>query len=146
MNREINSSPEWRLDERLAGETAAMADLPLCALLLRNEHRFPWVVLVPRQQNVSESFDLGERDRAVLWSEVDRVAAALKAETGAAKINIAAFGNMVPQLHIHVVARNPEDPAWPGSAVGWAAADPYGDGGVPPFWPGLLSRLDLSDR
>lgn len=142
----MNRQNEWHLDERLAAEAARRADLPLSTLLLRNEHRFPWVVLVPRREDVSESFDLGEADRAALWSEVDRVAAALKTETGATKINIAAFGNMVPQLHVHVVARHPEDPAWPGSAVGWAPAAPYGDGGVPPFWPGLLSRLDLSER
>ncbi len=144
MNREMTDLSDWQLDARLAAEAKCAAELGLCRILLRNEHRFPWVVLVPRRANVSESFDLNGPDCALLWGEVDAVAAALKAVTGAAKINIAAFGNMVPQLHIHIVARSPEDPAWPGSAVGWATPEPYSS--APSFWADLLARLNLSER
>jgi diadenosine tetraphosphate (Ap4A) HIT family hydrolase len=135
----------FTIDERLIAEALAAADLPLCRLLLRGEARFPWVVLVPRRPGVSESFDLAEGDRAALWAEADLVAAALKAATGAAKINLAAFGNMVPQLHVHVVARRTSDAAWPGSAVG-LPRQPYPSDEPPPFWSALLSRLSLSAR
>lgn len=145
MNSETTAKDVWILDKRLEAEAKSRAELPLCELMLRGENRFPWVVLIPRRAGVAESFDLAPEDRAALWEEVDRVAAALKELTGAAKINIAAFGNMVPQLHIHIVARSPDDPAWPGSAVGWAPPEPY-SGDVPSFWPALLDRLCLSER
>lgn len=144
MNSETTTARDWQLDPRIAAETKASAELDLCRILLRDEHRFPWLVAVPRRNGVSESFDLEEETRAQLWAEVDLVAAALKAVTGAAKINIAAFGNMVPQLHVHIVARSPSDPAWPGSAIGWAAPEPYS--AEPSFWPELLARLDLRAR
>lgn len=135
----------WQIDSRLSDEAKAAADLSLCRLLLRDEHRFPWLVLVPQRNSITESFDLSFADRVALWSEVDQVAATLKRVTSATKINIAAFGNMVPQLHVHVVGRRPEDPAWPGSAIGWAPVEPYSTG-VPSFWPDLLTHLDLKER
>ncbi|MBB4657689.1 HIT domain-containing protein [Parvularcula dongshanensis] len=132
-----------KIDPRLAEEGAATADLPLCRVLLRNEARFPWLVLVPRRVGVREVMDLLPGDRAAFWRDVERAGDALLAATGAAKLNVALFGNMVPQLHAHLVARSPGDAAWPGSAVGLpreAYASP------PAFWPDLLSRLALSER
>lgn len=135
----------FRVDERLTAEAPASADLPLCRLLLRDEARFPWIVLVPRRAGVSEAFNLLPGDRARLWAEVDLAAAALKAATGADKINVAAFGNLCPQLHVHVVARRAGDAAWPGSAIG-LPREGYASGVVPAFWPALLARLALDAR
>lgn len=134
----------FEVDARLTSEALAAGDLPLCRLLLRGEARFPWVVLVPRRPGARESFDLLPADRARLWSEAEAVGAALLAVTGAAKLNTAAFGNACPQLHVHLVARSPGDPGWPGSAIG-LPREPY-SAGVPAFWGGLLDRLALSAR
>lgn len=145
MNR--NFAPaDCPIDPRLAAEALATADLPLCRVLLRNEARFPWLVLVPRIVDLSETFELPPADRQILWAEVDAAASVLKDVTGSDKINIAAFGNIVRQLHLHVVARRKEDPAWPGAAVGWAPALPYSSETVPAFWPAFLRRLNLVAR
>jgi diadenosine tetraphosphate (Ap4A) HIT family hydrolase len=80
---------------------------------------------VPHRAGLSEIHDLSAPDRAVLIEEVARASAALKSLTGAAKINVGALGNLVPQLHVHVVARNPGDPAWPGPVWGQGTAEPY---------------------
>jgi diadenosine tetraphosphate (Ap4A) HIT family hydrolase len=116
----------FELDPRLAADTVAVADWPLSRLLLMNDARFPWLVLVPRRAGLSELHDLSAEDRPVLFAEVLKAGAGLKAATGAAKINTGALGNLVPQLHIHVVARNPGDAAWPGPVWGQGAAKPYG--------------------
>lgn len=149
MNRQNSlqnkENRDWTLDLRLREEKKAAADLELCRILLRDEQRFPWLILVPRREGVSESFDLVAQDRTLLWDEIDRVAATFKAITQAKKINIASFGNMVPQLHIHIVARQENDPAWPGSAIGWDKPSPY-PAEAPSFWSDLLSRLDLKER
>ena len=91
MNSETTAKDVWILDKRLEAEAKSRAELPLCELMPRGENRFPWVVLIPRRAGIAESFDLAPEDRAILWEEVDRVAAALKELTGAAKINIAAY-------------------------------------------------------
>lgn len=138
-------SERFALDKRLDHETLRQAVLPLCQVLLRDERRYPWVVLVPRRTGVAESFDLLPGDRRRLWEEVDLCAAALKAETKAVKINIAAFGNQVGQLHVHIVGRRKDDDAWPGGVIG-QKREPYGSDAVPPFWPRLLSRLPIVER
>lgn len=135
----------FRVDDRLTAEALSGADLPLCRVLMRDEARFAWVVLVPRRADASESSDLLPGDRARMWVEVDLVAAGLKAVAGADKVNVAAFGNLCPQLHVHVVARRAGDAAWPGSAVG-LPREGYSPGEAPSFWPALLARLILSAR
>jgi diadenosine tetraphosphate (Ap4A) HIT family hydrolase len=118
------------LHPRLAADTAVIADWSLSRVLLMNDKRFPWIVLVPRRPNVSELFDLDENARSHLIGEISRVGERLKswakARNGCDKINVATIGNMVPQLHVHVVARTKTDAAWPGTV--WAAgpAVPYG--------------------
>ena len=141
MEANGNFSP----DPALAAEALRAADLPLCTVLLRDEARYPWLVLVPRRANVAEPWDLLPGDRAAFWAEAERVGAGLKAVTGADKINLAAFGNVVRQLHLHVVARREGDPAWPGSVIG-APREPYERGGVPAFWPAFLDASGLADR
>ena len=115
----------FALDERLARDTFVVGDMPLCRVLLMNDSRWPWLVLVPRRESVVELTDLDAADRALLVEEAAQAAAFLKAQTGALKINIGALGNVVRQLHLHVVARNVGDPAWPGPVWGHGVAAPY---------------------
>jgi len=116
---------EFALHERLAADTAFVADWALSRVLLMNDVRYAWLVLVPRRVGAVELFDLGEADRTTLTEETARAAKLLKTISGSAKINIGALGNLVPQLHVHVVARNPGDPAWPGPVWGHSPAVPY---------------------
>ena len=141
---DLGTDARFTVHEALAAEAMAGADLPLCCLLLRDEARFPWLVLVPRRAGMRESFDLLPGDRARLWAEAERVGEALMAVSGAAKLNTVAFGNLCPQLHVHLIARSPNDAAWPASAVG-LPREPY-SAGAPAFWTALLDRLSLSAR
>lgn len=140
----LETGEAFRVDDALSRETLATADMPLCRLLLRDEARFPWLVLVPRRLGPRESFDLLPADRARLWAEAETVGQALLAVTGAAKLNLAAFGNLCPQLHIHLVARTPHDAAWPQNVIG-LPRESYA-AGIPAFWPALLARLSLNAR
>jgi diadenosine tetraphosphate (Ap4A) HIT family hydrolase len=115
----------FQLDPRLAADTFPLGDLALCRVLLMNDSRFPWLILVPRRAGLSEIFDLAAPERAVLIEEAALAGERLKALDGADKINIGALGNMVPQLHIHVVARFAGDAAWPGPVWGAGQASPY---------------------
>ncbi|UPG91791.1 HIT family protein [Luteibacter aegosomaticola] len=117
----------FELDPRLAGDTVVVGDLPLCRVLLMRDSRFAWLVLVPRQAGLSEVADLAEADRAALWREVDLAGAALRAVAPCDKLNIGALGNIVRQLHVHVVARVEGDAAWPGPVWGSGKAEPYAD-------------------
>jgi diadenosine tetraphosphate (Ap4A) HIT family hydrolase len=112
------SAGSFELDPRLAGDTVPVAELGLCSVLLMNDARFAWAVLVPRQAGLVEVSDLGDADRAVLWAEVDAVGRALGQCVPCEKLNIGALGNIVRQLHVHVVARNEGDMAWPGPVWG----------------------------
>ncbi|HEY0302769.1 MAG TPA: HIT family protein [Rhizomicrobium sp.] len=118
---------DFTLHPRLAADAVFVADWALSRVLLLNDARYRWLVLVPRRAAMVELFDLAAPDRAALTEEIARAAQTLKALTGAAKINVGALGNLVPQLHVHVVARNPGDPAWPGPVWGHSPAVPYED-------------------
>ncbi len=117
--------PGFVLHPRLQADTAFVADWPLSRVLLMNDARYPWLILVPRRSDAVELFDLAAADRQILTAEIARAAQTLKALTAAAKINVGALGNVVPQLHVHIVARNPGDPAWPGPVWGHSAPVPY---------------------
>lgn len=112
------------LNPRLKADTAAVTELALSSVRLMRDGRFLWLVLIPRKTGVSEIFDLSPSDQQILMKEISITARLLKAYAQCDKINIAAFGNMVPQLHIHVIARFTADPAWPGSAIGHGAPMP----------------------
>jgi diadenosine tetraphosphate (Ap4A) HIT family hydrolase len=116
---------EFALHERLAADTVFIADWPLSRVLLMDDARYPWLILVPRRAGVTEVFELPAEDRVLLAEETARAGRDLKSLTSAAKINIGALGNLVPQLHIHVVARNPGDAAWPGPVWGKGDAERY---------------------
>lgn len=114
----------FSLDPRLAADGPVVIDLPLCQVRLVDDARFFWLVLVPRQAGRVEIIDLPAADRARLMEEIAALAAALKAASGCAKLNVAALGNMVPQLHVHIVARDPGDAAWPGPVFGVGVREP----------------------
>jgi len=128
---------EFTLDERLAADTVFITNWPLSRVLLMNDARYSWLVLVPRRADVSELYELAAADRAHLIEEIARASAALKSASGAAKINVGALGNIVAQLHVHVVARSPGDAAWPGPVWGNGQAIPY----EPDRSDALIARL-----
>lgn len=117
----------FSLDERLARDSQSILELSLCDVRLSKDSRWPWLTLVPRRANVSEVFDLSQEDQQLLWAEQVMVAKALQSATHATKINIAAIGNVVRQLHVHVVARFEGDANWPGPIWGFGVAEPYSD-------------------
>lgn len=118
----------FALHPRLAADTLPVGDLPLCRVLLMHDARFPWLVLVPRRPELRELTDLPAPDRAALMEEIAAASEALGRETGAEKLNVGALGNVVEQLHVHVVARFAADAAWPGPVWGSGAALAYAAG------------------
>lgn len=117
----------FSLDPRLAADGPALGDLPLCHVRLVDDARFFWIVLVPRRVGASEIIDLDTQDRWRLMEEIARASAAVKSASSCAKLNVAALGNMVPQLHVHIVGRTPGDAAWPGPVFGAGQREPLGD-------------------
>lgn len=113
------------LDDRLQADTYHLGDLPLCSLLLMNDAQYPWVILVPKRAQVTEVFQLSAVEQEMLWRETARVSEAVKDCFGVEKINVAALGNVVKQLHMHVVGRRAGDAAWPGPVWGAKPAVPY---------------------
>lgn len=120
----------FTLDSRLHQDTVALGDFPLCRLLLMNDSRYPWFILVPRREDVSELFQLDGPDQLALWQETTRLAETLKDLFGADKLNVATLGNVVAQLHMHVIVRRRGDDAWPAPVWGRHPALPYQPGEV----------------
>ena len=115
----------FALHPRLTADTVFVADWPLTRVVLMDDARYVWLILVPRRPGVLELHDLAADERVTLIEEVARAGVGLKAVSGAEKINTGALGNVVPQLHVHVIARSPGDPAWPGPVWGHSPAVPY---------------------
>jgi diadenosine tetraphosphate (Ap4A) HIT family hydrolase len=119
----------FAIDPRLVADTHAIAELALCDLLLMDDARFPWLILVPRIAGARELIDLDGGDQRTLLNEVCHVGRALEEVVRPDKLNIAALGNAVPQLHVHVIARFKTDAAWPqpvwgiGERVAYARAE-----------------------
>jgi diadenosine tetraphosphate (Ap4A) HIT family hydrolase len=110
-------------------------------VLLTNDANYPWLILVPRRAGSVELIDLAEQDRQQLMAEIAQASAALKALTECEKLNVAAIGNIVPQLHVHVVARRHSDPAWPKPVWGAVPAIPYDPRVRDGFVTALRTRL-----
>lgn len=110
------------LDPRLAADTAFVADWKLSRVLLMDDIRFPWLILVPRRAGLAELDDLAPDEQAQLLAEINRAMALLRDVAPCDKINVGALGNVVRQLHVHVVARRENDVAWPGPVWGSGAA------------------------
>ena len=131
----------FELDPRLERDSDLVARLDLCQLRFSKDGRWPWLILIPERPGVSETFDLSGQDQATLSLETNRVAAALKDVTGAVKINIGAIGNIVRQLHVHVVARHEGDPNWPAPIWGFGAAEPWDAEARAQFLAQLMEHL-----
>ena len=132
---------DFKLDSRLAADTMPVAALELCELRLMEDARWPWLVLVPKRQNTVEIHDLEEAGQALLARETSLAAAVLKDLTGCEKINSAALGNIVRQLHVHVVARTEGDPNWPGPIWGFGSRVAYEPGAAEAFVEKLRAAL-----
>ena len=117
----------FSLDPRLQQDTLTVGDFPLCRLLLMNDAQYPWFILVPRRADVSEVFDLDAADQLALWQETTTLASVLKDGFAADKMNVATLGNMVSQLHMHVIARTREDAVWPAPVWGKLPTQPYSE-------------------
>lgn len=115
----------FTLDPRLQQDTLPIGDFPLCRLLLMNDAQYPWFILVPRREEVSELFQLGVEEQRQLWQETGFLAETLKDAFGADKMNVATLGNVVSQLHMHVIIRRRDDVAWPAPVWGRHPAVPY---------------------
>jgi diadenosine tetraphosphate (Ap4A) HIT family hydrolase len=119
------SEPLFALDHRLAADTTAVMSLGLCEVRLMNDSRYAWLVLVPRRSGLVEITDLTASEQTRLWDEVNRATSALRQVAPCDKLNLGALGNIVRQLHIHLVARVEGDAAWPGPVWGNGTAEPY---------------------
>ncbi|GAB4543898.1 MAG: HIT family protein [Roseibium sp.] len=108
----------FNLNPRLEGDSYFVADLPLCAVRLMKDANYPWLLLVPRKSDMVELIDLDESDQLQLMREVAKASRALRAVSDCEKLNVGALGNQVSQLHVHVIARFRDDPAWPGPVWG----------------------------
>ena len=115
----------FQLDERLAADTLPVLSLGLCALRLMNDSRWPWLILVPQRNNIRELYELTPLDQALLTFETSLVSETLAKVTGCYKLNTGALGNVVAQLHVHIVARNDGDPNWPRPVWGFGGKQPY---------------------
>lgn len=114
----------FQLDARLQADTLHIGDMPLCRVLLMNDARHAWLILVPRIDGLTELDQLDREKGRHLLDEIARCSDALRASGPVDKINVGALGNIVRQLHVHVVARRRNDPAWPGPVWGHGAPEP----------------------
>ena len=152
----------FALHSRLASDTLPVGELGLCTVRLMNDTRFPWLVLIPRRPDLVELFDLTAGERSQLMEEAAAAARggaagtppphhtkthpaaaarALAEVTSALKMNVGAIGNLVAQLHIHVVARHDDDAAWPAPVWGFGKAAPYEAAEATVFIQTLSERL-----
>lgn len=130
------------LDERLQADTEYLGHFPLCQVLLMKDSRYPWVILVPAKKGMSEYYHLSAKDRAQLMEESSRVAEKMADHFSADSMNVAELGNIVSQLHVHHVARNEGDPAWPGPVWGHSPMVPYDEAALAERKKELLELFD----
>ncbi len=119
------TSADFELDARLAADTSPVISMPLCDVLLMNDARYPWLILVPRRPRLVELTDLEAAEQALLWREVNQASAALRSFVSCDKLNLGVLGNIVRQLHVHLVMRREGDAAWPGPVWGRGPSVPY---------------------
>jgi diadenosine tetraphosphate (Ap4A) HIT family hydrolase len=131
----------FALDPQLERDTLPACDFALSTVRLMNDARYPWLIVVPRRVGASEVIDLSSDDRHRLLDETTRVAEALRSLCKPKKLNIAAIGNIVTQLHVHVVARFADDAAWPRPVWGIGTAVPYSDATASAFIASFLRAL-----
>lgn len=137
------------LHPQLAANCLPVVDWPLCRVLRMNDTTYPWLILVPRRLDCREIIDLPGLDRLTLLAEICRLSEKMQAHCKPDKLNVAALGNMVPQLHIHVIARFTTDPAWPKPVWGHEAAKPFASDSAQSeirFWQGWLADQGETER
>jgi diadenosine tetraphosphate (Ap4A) HIT family hydrolase len=132
---------KFELDGRLAADTVAVERLGLCTLRVMNDRRWPWLILVPMRPFVAELHDLTPLDQAMLTFESNMVSSALKRVTGCTKINTGALGNIVRQLHVHIVARSEGDPNWPGPVWGYGTRETWDEDALGKFIDAIRAAL-----
>lgn len=128
LREHLAEAPRLTLHPALAADCSEVGELPLSRVLLMNDARYPWLILVPKQKDARELIDLSRDDQHRLMDEIARVSAALQSVCDPIKLNVAALGNRVPQLHVHVIARFEGDAAWPDPVWGRGEREPYGEG------------------
>jgi diadenosine tetraphosphate (Ap4A) HIT family hydrolase len=131
----------FTLDERLAEDSVLVVRIGLCEVRLMNDRRWPWLILVPQRDAVSELFELAPLDQAMLTFETNLIGAALKKVTSCEKVNIAAIGNIVRQLHVHVVARSAGDANWPRPVWGHGEREVYSVAEIDAFANKILEAI-----
>jgi len=134
------SETGWLLHVQLQRDTVAVGDLALSRVLAMNDADYPWLILVPRRAGVSEIVDLGS-EHAQLMAEIALASRALKDTTDCDKLNVAAIGNVVPQLHVHIVARRKDDPLWPKPVWGATQGRPYDRAAMDRFIATIRGKL-----
>lgn len=115
----------FSLDARLQADTLFIGNLSFCRVLLMNDTRYPWCILVPQRNDIGEVFELTQQEQQQMWSESTLVAGVMQRLFDADKMNIATLGNVVRQLHVHVIVRKTDDDAWPAPVWGRHPALPY---------------------
>ena len=115
----------FELHPRLDADTLPVCRLELCEVRLMNDRRFPWLILVPQVDNLTELHQLDPSQQQLLLAESGRLGEILLAQSATTKLNLGALGNLVPQLHWHLVGRSPDDPCWPGPVWGCGSSQPY---------------------
>lgn len=129
------------LHPQLSKDCFVIGQFDLCQLLLMNDRNYPWFILVPQRENIREIYQLTKSEQAQLWSESAELSETLAQHFAADKINIAALGNVVPQLHVHHIVRYQNDPAWPAPIWGRLAAEPYSENELQKLLTGLVPVL-----
>jgi diadenosine tetraphosphate (Ap4A) HIT family hydrolase len=142
----MSTDAAFALDPRLAADTHRVGDLEFSRLLLMNDARFPWLILVPRRAGLRELIELPRDDQHALLDEINRCAHVLHALKRPDKLNIAALGNVVAQLHVHVIARFVGDAAWPRPIWGCGEPKPYAADALRRDLAALRSALRLDPR
>lgn len=121
----IHGMMEFALDQRLQTDTHFIEDWPLCRVQLMKDRRYPWLILIPRRENIREIYELDAPDRRFLTDEICRASRAMAHALRPAKINVAALGNVVAQLHVHVIGRRTDDAVWPSPVWGRGSPEAY---------------------
>ena len=121
----MDDPAEFELHKRLDEDTLYLGDFPLCRLLMMNDQRFPWFILVPRKAQLTELYHLTEQDRLKYIEETSFLSQKIMDAYAGHKLNVATLGNIVPQLHVHHVVRYREDAAWPAPVWGHGESKPY---------------------
>ncbi|WP_280547706.1 HIT family protein [Halomonas sp. 11-S5] len=136
---------DFEPDARLVNDSYPVTELPLCQLRLMDDARFPWLVLIPRRLEVSEVFQLDASAQQQLWREASAIGRAMLEALGGDKLNIASLGNVVAQLHVHVIVRRREDAAWPAPVWGHGQAEAYDLDGLADMRARILAEVEGLD-